>query len=105
MFDLRFGEKSPRITLLQILLKDEFGLRVDGIFGKNTLSVVKSFQRSRRQPETGVAAREAWTELLRGTDLVVVSSVDVGDPTLRFDVEKLKAVGDSPMSLVKCVTA
>jgi hypothetical protein len=31
-FTLHYHEQSPRVTLLQILLKDEYGLRVDGVF-------------------------------------------------------------------------
>jgi peptidoglycan hydrolase-like protein with peptidoglycan-binding domain len=46
MFILQYFEHSPRVTLLQILLKDEYSLKIDGIFGPKTLAALKAFQQS-----------------------------------------------------------
>jgi hypothetical protein len=99
MFTLRYLEHSPRISLLQILLKDEHNIRIDGIFGPKTLAALKGFQRSRGQVPDGNVRPDTWNELLRGTRLAVVSSVDMGDPALSSDVKALKASGDEPIEL------
>lgn len=99
MFQLRYHEHSPRVTLLQILLKDEHNIRVDGIFGHKTLAALKSFQTSCGQFPSGQATPDTWSELLRGTNLAVVSSVDIGDAGLKVDVQALKDSGDNPIEL------
>jgi len=99
MFILQYFEHSPRVTLLQILLKDEYSLKIDGIFGPKTLAALKAFQQSRGKFPSGNATSDTWHDLLLGTGLVVVSSVDMGDPTLEVDVQALKAAGDRPIEL------
>jgi len=99
MFTLRYFEHSPRVTLLQILLKDEHDIRIDGIFGPKTRAALEAFQKSRGQFPSGNATADTWNELLRGTRLAVISSVDMGDPTLEVDVQALKAAGDNPIEL------
>jgi hypothetical protein len=99
MFHLHYHERSPRITLLQILLKDEHDLRVDGIFGPKTLAALKAFQKSCGQFPGGEATPDTWRELMRGTNLAVISSVDMGDSGLKVDVQALKDSGDNPIEL------
>jgi len=99
MFTLRHSERSPRVTLLQILLKDEHDIRIDGALGPKTLAALKAFQRSRGQFPSGHATPDTWSELLRGTGLVVISSVDTDDPEAQVDVKALKASGDKPIQL------
>src|SRR5438034_10128528 len=99
MFHLHYLEHSPRVTLLQILLKDEHNIRIDGIFGPKTLAALKAFQTSRGQFPSGQATPDTWSELLRGTNLTVVSSVDMGDPGLKVDIQALKDSGDNPIEL------
>jgi hypothetical protein len=100
MFTLHYHEQSPRVTLLQILLKDEYPLRVDGVFGPRTLAAVKAFQTSRKQFPGGLPTPRTWEELLRGTRLAVISSIDAGDPGLADDDGRaLRAAGDKPILL------
>ncbi len=99
MFTLHYLEHSPRVTLLQILLKDEHKIGVDGIFGPKTLAALKAFQGSRGLFPSGNATPDTWNELLLGTRLAVISSVDMGDPNLEGDVQALKASGDEPIEL------
>jgi peptidoglycan hydrolase-like protein with peptidoglycan-binding domain len=81
-------------------LKDEHNIRVDGIFGPKTLAALKSFQTSScGQFPSGQATPDTWSELLRGTNLAVVSSVDIGDAGLKVDVQALKDSGDNPIEL------
>jgi hypothetical protein len=99
MFTLRYLEHSPRVTLLQILLKDEHSILVDGIFGPKTRAALQAFQSPRGLFPRGEATPDTWKELLLGTRLAVISSVDMGDPTLKTDVDALKASGDNPIEL------
>ena len=99
MFKLQYFESSPRVTLLQILLKDEQSLQIDGILGPKTRAALQAFQESRGMFGSGEATPDTWIELLRGTNLTVISSVDMGDPTLQTDVRALEASGDQPIQL------
>jgi hypothetical protein len=100
MFTLHYGEHSPRVTLLQILLKDEQKLRVDGVLGPKTVAAVKAFQSSCRQFPGGLPAPATWQELFRGTGLAVISSVDAGDAGVAAaDGGALRAAGDTPILL------
>ena len=99
MFTLSYHEHSPRVTLLQILLKDEYNIRVDGIFGPKTFAALQAFQTSRGLFPNGSATPDTWSELLDGTELAVVSSVDMGDPGLIVDVQALKESGDNPIQM------
>jgi len=100
MFKLKFHEHSPRVTLLQILLKDEHKLRVDGSFGAKTLAAVKRFQSSHGEFPGGIPTATTWKNLLEGTGLAVVSSIDAGDPELaKADRAVLEAFGDKPIML------
>lgn len=88
------------MTLLQLLLRDEHDLRVDGVFGPKTLEAVQAFQSSRHQFPTGLPTPETWEELFRGTSLTVVSSIDAGDPGVAVDDgAALRAAGDPPILL------
>ena len=100
MFTLRYQERSPRVTLLQILLKDEHNLRIDGVFGSKTLAAVGAFQKSHGEFAAGIPTPGTWGELLRGTRLAVISSVDAGDPEMaKVDGRALEASGDKPILL------
>jgi len=99
MFTLNYLEHSPRVTLLQLLLKDEYPLTIDGIFGPKTQAALKAFQASRSKVPTGIANPETWQDLLAGTGLAVVSSVDLGDPRLGDDAQLLREAGDDPIEI------
>jgi len=62
---LRVGARGPSVIELQTLLnsKHSSGLKVDGIFGNNTLSAVKSFQKSRGLVVDGVVGPKTWGAL------------------------------------------
>lgn len=100
MFTLKFREHSPRVTLLQILLKDEYRLRVDGIFGPKTQAAVNQYQWSHGELPRGLPTPTTWRNLLLGTGLTVVSSIDADDAEMvRDDRKALQAVGDKPILL------
>lgn len=99
MFTLHHWEHSPRVTLLQILLKDEHDIRVDGILGPKTITALKAFQRSRGWFPSGNATPDTWREMLKGTELAVISSVDTDDPDAKEDVNALKDSGDKPIEM------
>lgn len=63
---LYYSSRGPMVALLQHIL-NKLGFNageVDGIFGDNTLSAVKDFQRSRGLAQSGVVWPETWEELL-----------------------------------------
>jgi len=62
---LRSGARGPSVIELQTLLNSKHGsgLKVDGIFGNNTLSAVKSFQKSRGLVVDGVVGPKTWGAL------------------------------------------
>ncbi|HXD18458.1 MAG TPA: peptidoglycan-binding domain-containing protein [Vicinamibacterales bacterium] len=100
MFTLRMHEHSPRVTLLQILLRDEYHLKIDGSFGPKTYTALKTFQQSHGDVPSGIATPATWEKLLRRTGLAVISSIDAGDPGMaRIDAEALRASGDEPILL------
>jgi len=62
---LRSGARGTAVSELQTLLnlKNGAGLKVDGIFGSNTLSAVKSFQKSRGLVVDGIVGPKTWAAL------------------------------------------
>jgi peptidoglycan hydrolase-like protein with peptidoglycan-binding domain len=100
MFLVHYGEMSPRVTLLQILLNaDGAKLGVDGHFGARTHAAVVAYQRSVPLRPDGKPGPRTWESLLSATNLAVVSSVDLGDAALLPEVAVLKKAGDAPIVL------
>lgn len=106
MFNVRFGEHSPRVTLLQILLNshscggvDGKRLVVDGMYGRNTrAAVVSAVKLIGEGDASGRAATPALVKsLLADVDLSVITSVDLGDPALQADVDQFKRNFDDPI--------
>jgi hypothetical protein len=109
MFPVPFGEHSPRVTLLQILLNSHecFGadgsrLVVDGVYGRNTKAAVLSayglFGLGIGQ-DGMVATSELVKQLLTDVDYGVITSVDLGDPALQEDIDVFIENGDDPIVL------
>lgn len=66
MSTLRNGARGQQVRALQKLLNAsgyDAG-KVDGIWGKNTLSAVKAYQRSAGLEADGVVGKKTWTKLL-----------------------------------------
>lgn len=59
---LQKGDKGPQVKALQSLL----GIKVDGIFGSDTHSAVKKFQRGAKLTDTGICDADTWAKLLAG---------------------------------------
>jgi len=104
MFNINAGERSPRVTLLQILLNshactgsDGKRLTVDGVYGHNTGAAVTT---AGKMTGTGGAATPALIrQLLADVDLRVITSVDLGDPRLQADVDRFQRSFDDPIVL------
>ena len=62
---LRQGSRNNFVYLLQFILNNSFGynLSVDGIFGNNTLSVVRDFQSNNGLTVDGLVGNKTWTYL------------------------------------------
>ena len=54
---LRSGDRGPRVTALQTILKTlgYYSKKIDGVYGKTTSAAVKDFQRAMGLPVTGTA--------------------------------------------------
>lgn len=66
MQTLRNGNKGTQVKVLQWLLND-LGFNcgnADGIFGGNTLSAVKAFQKAKGLSTDGVVGKNTWAKLL-----------------------------------------
>lgn len=62
---LRKGSKGPEVKSLQALLNSRGAfLAVDGDFGKNTDSAVRTYQRSKGLEVDGIVGRNTWTSIL-----------------------------------------
>ena len=108
MYIVPFGEQSPRVTLLQVLLNshscvgaDRKRLTVDGIYGRNTRAAVSSASRLMGVgDQTGKAATPPLIKtLLEDVDLMVITSVDLGDAALQDDVKVFISNLDDPIVL------
>jgi len=108
MFNIRVGEHSPRVTLLQILLNshaftgvDGRRLTVDGAYGRNTRAAVGAAGKMIGVGDlSGSAATPALIQrLLADVDLSVITSVDLGDPQLQDDVDQFRRNFDDPILL------
>lgn len=107
MFRISFGEQSPRVTLLQILLNSHRcvgtngrRLTVDGIYGANTRAAVIAASRLLGTPADpgGAAASPTLVQrMLANLDLRSITSVDLGDPRLQSDVDAFRRVGNDPV--------
>jgi hypothetical protein len=88
MLEVKFGEKSPRVVALQILLNRYVTniprLVTDGAFGNLTKAAVNAFRERvmRVSGPDGVADPAMWRFLLVRAKLQVIDSIDVTDPTL-----------------------
>lgn len=65
---LKFGAGGDAVRRLQRALNagSNAGMRVDGVFGRVEMRVVRQLQRRHGQPATGVVTRRTWRLLQRG---------------------------------------
>ena len=63
---IRKGSRGELVTQLQDLLsKDGYNLKVDGIFGPITLSCVKEFQKKHNLVVDGIVGPKTWAALIK----------------------------------------
>ncbi|MEH6939078.1 glucosaminidase domain-containing protein [Bacillus sp. JJ664] len=56
---LKFGSRGGYVEQIQRLL----GVKVDGIFGVNTLTAVKTFQKEKGLVEDGIVGKDTWEKM------------------------------------------
>lgn len=66
MNTLRNGNKGTQVKVLQWLLNENgySAGKVDGIFGTNTKSAVRAYQKAKGLDDDGVVGKNTWTKLL-----------------------------------------
>ncbi len=101
MMLVRYGDRSPRVVLIQILLnRTGSNLNVDGVFGPRTRAAVVEFQTAHRIKPDGKVGPNTWRELPRGNNTKVVDVVDLGDPEVGGDaISELHRAGGNPIAL------
>lgn len=102
MMLVRYGEHSPRVVVVQILLnRAGSNLIVDGAFGPKTRAAVIAFQTAHGVvPANGTVGPSTWRELPRGNNTSVVDVVDVGDAAVGGGVvAQLRRAGGDPIQL------
>lgn len=66
---LRYGDQGPSVAALQDRLSQfaedsgDFGVEVDGKFGRATEAAVKQFQKQSRLPADGIVSPGTWSAL------------------------------------------
>ena len=64
MVVLRVGSKGNEVLQLQTLLFEKgYNIKKDGIFGNNTLEIVKIFQKSKNLSSDGIVGEKTWLAL------------------------------------------
>lgn len=98
---LRHGDRLPTVAVLQVLLNRGIAgrkLQVDGIFGGNTKSAVRDFQRPRGLRPDGVVGEKTWPRLIAATSFGIVDAVDITDPdVLQTEGSDIRLAGGRPV--------
>lgn len=83
VLDVRRGDILPAVGIIQMLLnRAGASLTLDGNFGQHTQDAVKAFQRQRSIPQTGQVDGALFDRMDAGSELPILDSVDVTDPSL-----------------------
>lgn len=76
MTTLRYGSRGDEVKRLQTLLNA--GLKVDGIFGVNTLNAVKAFQKETGLVVDGIVGPKTWAKLgIEPEPAVIIKCEDI----------------------------
>jgi len=106
MKELKYGDNSNLISLLQITLKNLnlYNGNIDRIFGNKTLQAVKDFQNSQNLEPTGVVNETTWNKLLSYISVPTTISFDYDILTVvlnalisKFSFLEIGNIGNSVM--------
>lgn len=77
MFFLTYGEKGPRVVLVQTLLRlKNIDVKIDGNFDQNCLRAVKEYRTKLGMPPVGPVDGKVFFSLLQSTKLKLIDSLD-----------------------------
>ena len=94
MLDVRFGDRGPRVVVLQVLLNRRgAGLVVDGIFGRLTRQAVIDAGRRLGSGPGAVAGPDFWIALFDEQRLCAVDAFDMGEEHFQTGVSLVKGQG------------
>jgi hypothetical protein len=95
MLDVRFGDRGPRVVLLQVLLNRRGGgLTVDGIFGPRTRGAVSDARRRMLGGAGGdIAGPDFWRALLDEQRLCGIDAFDMGEERFQTGVTIVREAG------------
>lgn len=123
MIILQNGSRGPIVSFLQITLKNLnlYSDEIDGIFGKNTLNAVRTFQINNNLTSDGIVGVTTWNALLKYMEVPTtipytydilmlniqsilnkypfISSGSIGDSVMDKDIPYIK-LGTGPRQLL-----
>ena len=96
---LRWGDRIPAVGVLQKLLnRTGERLTADGIYGNNTKTAVRRFQRARRMGSDGIVGQNTWPRVSANERLPIVDCIDVFDPALfNLEARDVRRAGGTPI--------
>lgn len=107
MILIRKGDRGPRVVLMQLLLNRKGAspkVGVDGIYGPKTQEAVEDFREVAKKGREGMMDGEVWHQLITGTGLRLVDSVDMApDSGNQGDFDELTQAGGTPIAQTRSV--
>jgi len=82
MVQIKFGDKDPKVALVQIALSTrppQILLRVDGEFGLKTKAAVQVLQKMLSKPQTGVVEGPEWKAMMESMPFGVFDHIDIDE--------------------------
>lgn len=82
MVRIKFGDKDPKVVLVQIALSTrppQIPLRVDGQFGARTKTAVQTLQKKLSRPQTGVVEGPEWKAMMEAMPFGVFDHTDIDE--------------------------
>lgn len=98
MITLRFGSNGPMVEFLQNLLQKLgfYNGEIDGIFGANTISAVRNFQRSFGLTPDGIVGPATWKALQPYIDgvlnFIVPNNISYSYSILQINLDTLRRI-------------
>lgn len=104
---MKKGSRGSDVKTLQTALKDKgfYSGKIDGIYGKKTVSAVKAFQRKNGLKADGVAGPKTLGKLYEKGSAETDSPAETNTPSPRIAAEPPDAVKDEAISYLESIAA
>ena len=104
---MKKGSRGSDVKTLQTALKDKgfYNGKIDGIYGKKTVSAVKAFQRKNGLKADGVAGPKTLGKLYEKSNAETESPAETNPPSPQTTPEPTNAVKDEAVSYLESIAA